>query len=131
MWGDGVTLQYYCQREEGVWSGLRLFTLRSRVFAFLLASGSLVFEAVSFLALVDGTLRNFLLLSAIGMHLGIYFVMYPSYGPQSVTYILGFSWGYQHTLHTITPTSGFILATRLVNVACLFIVALAWFLLEW
>eukprot|EP01091_Cochliopodium_minus_P015848 TRINITY_DN5745_c0_g1_i1.p2 TRINITY_DN5745_c0_g1~~TRINITY_DN5745_c0_g1_i1.p2 ORF type:complete len:463 (+),score=96.39 TRINITY_DN5745_c0_g1_i1:1862-3250(+) len=131
-WGNGITLQYYCQREEGVWNTLRLFTLNNRWFAYILATASLILEGISCLVLFDDTVRNIIFFKALGMHIGIYFVMYPSYGPQSVTYLLCVSWGYSNSiLQSIIPSSELIMGVRLVNAFCLFLVFISWFLLEW
>eukprot|EP01125_Pyxidicula_operculata_P016374 TRINITY_DN5620_c0_g1_i3.p1 TRINITY_DN5620_c0_g1~~TRINITY_DN5620_c0_g1_i3.p1 ORF type:complete len:323 (+),score=66.51 TRINITY_DN5620_c0_g1_i3:755-1723(+) len=92
-WGDGRTLQFYISREDvGKWQWFRTLASSSTMFLTFLAAGSLVMELFSIGAMFDPTVRLIIVVSAIGMHIGIWLVMNPEYFPQCVCYALAITW---------------------------------------
>eukprot|EP01125_Pyxidicula_operculata_P010282 TRINITY_DN3388_c0_g2_i1.p1 TRINITY_DN3388_c0_g2~~TRINITY_DN3388_c0_g2_i1.p1 ORF type:complete len:577 (+),score=83.03 TRINITY_DN3388_c0_g2_i1:96-1826(+) len=100
-WGkNGNTLQFYTSKaHRGGWHVFRDLVSNNWLVCTLLASGSLVLEILSPLAFFNEIARHVIIVSAIGMHFGIWLTMHPNYLPQSVSYMMGVNWNLETTNH--------------------------------
>ena len=96
-WLDGASLSYYVSSEENGRSVLlKNLMAQYRVISLLLSFGSIGLEAGSIAAVFIPWTRPLIIVSAAGLHLGIWLTMWPNYFPQTVCYGLGMSWNFFH-----------------------------------
>jgi hypothetical protein len=94
-WLDGASLSYYVSSEENGRSVLlKNLMAQYRVISLLLSFGSIGLEAGSIAAVFIPWTRPLIIVSAAGLHLGIWLTMWPNYFPQTVCYGLGMSWNF-------------------------------------
>lgn len=94
-WLDGKTLAYYVSSEENgrsMW--LKNLFIDYPWFSFFLSIASIGLEAISIVAIFIPWTRPIILISAAGLHLGIWLTMWPNYFPQTWCYGIGLAWVY-------------------------------------
>lgn len=94
-WLDGASLSYYVSSEENGRSVLlKNLMAQYRAISLFLSFGSIGLEAGSIAAVFLPWTRPLIIVSAAGLHLGIWLTMWPNYFPQTVCYALGMSWNF-------------------------------------
>lgn len=94
-WLDGESLSYYVSSEENGRSvTLKNLMHKHRWISLALSLASIGLEAGSIVAVFFPATRPLILVSAAGMHLGIWLTMWPNYFPQTLCYALGMSWSW-------------------------------------
>jgi len=117
-WLDGAPLSYYVSSEENGRSAfLKNLMAQHQWIAMLLSFGSIGLEAGSIVAVFVPWTRALVLVSAAGLHLGIWLTMWPNYFPQTWCYALGILWplGVEPTWSDLVATSGATSAARLFD----------------
>ena len=93
VWLDGESLSYYVSSEENGRSPfLKNLMHKYRWVSLALSLASIGLEAAAIVAVFVPASRPLILVSAAGMHLGIWLTMWPNYFPQTLCYALGATW---------------------------------------
>jgi len=122
-WLDGETLRYHIAnyRDRAAWPAASDWFLRHGWMITVLSILTLVLELGAPIALFARAARHFVLLAAVGFHLGIQALMEPRFGPHMWCYLLAVDWAvvwrWFHRKPTAPALSDAVVPARAVHIA--------------